>query len=195
MLYRIGVGIAVVLGTSLSLLIALVFLGALIDDNGIEQTPGIYYINTNGECRLGMSGAVYDQLTEEEYEEELRKLGCMPEENIQSLLSQFNGPEKRAREAEQQERWEERTEHWEHVNAFWSHIARITDDEIVESSESLFICGVVTQWVRQLNAAQVYAQDWQRDYHEENSLAKLEEFATAGHRLTAGFQTDCNQLQ
>ena len=149
MLYRIGVGIAVFLGTVFSLLIALVFLGSWIEGNEIEPTP------------------------------------------VAKVIDSKMSPE----DTKKQKRWEERTEHWEYVNAFWSHIARITDDEVVESSESLFICGAVTQWVRQLNAAQVYARDWQRDYHEEDSLAKLEEFATAGHRLTTGFQTDCNQLQ
>ena len=95
----------------------------------------------------------------------------------------------------QHERWQERTEHWNNVNAFAQHIIQINEDKVVESSESLFICGVVTQWVRQLEAAQVYAQEWQRDYYEEGSLAALEEYAESGYTLAIGFQTDCEQLQ
>ena len=187
--------IRIVPGTVLSLFVAPVILGACVEETEIEQTPGIHYVNTSGKCSLGMSPDIYDSLTIEEYEQELRKLGCMPEEDIQSLLSQFKDPEKRARDNEKIERWKERTEHWDSVNAFWQNIARINEDDVVESSESLFICGVVSQWVRQLDAAQVYAQEWERDYSYDDFQAELEKAATAGHKLATGFQTDCGQLQ
>ena len=195
MLQRLGIGIAIVLGTITFLFIALVAIGAILGNSDDEHTLGITLVSTDNECRLGMSGDVYNSLTEEEYERHLRKLACMSEENIQYHLQQFRDPEVRAKEATQQKRWEQRVDHWDKVNAFHQHIERMHEDKVIDTNESIFICGVAQQWVRQLKAAQVYAQEWQRDYHDESGLAKLEELATSGHELASGFLTDCAQYQ
>ena len=179
MLRRLGIGIAVVLGTITFLFIALVVLGLMVGDNSTESTDtSIMSINRDGECRLGMSADTYYSLSESEYEKHLRDLGCMSEEVIQTHLQQFRDPEKRARELAQMERWKEQYKHWDYLNAFDEHIREIYKDNVVDESEWEFICSVVHQWDRQLKEAQVYVQEYRLDdpetVSENSALANLE---------------------
>ena len=167
------------------------------DTDASVSTSSIHSISNDESCRLGMGADTYNKLTESEFENLLRDLGCMSEENIQLHLQNFRDPEIRAAEQAQSDRWQERHKHWNNYRAFDQAIMNMKADNVIDQDELDFACSVASQWSDQLEAAVVYVQEYRRD-NPPNALIDvsfddLERYSEEGLELVNTMMPDCDR--
>ena len=94
------------------------------------------------EYRQDGFGAYY--VSDEAYAEVQRKLGLLPP------------PE----EIDKAERWKEQWEHRKNINAFQASTASISEDRIIDKTESQHVCFALDQWTTQMTDARDYVQEF-----------------------------------
>ena len=154
-----------------------------VDSQSAPPTP----TSAPSSIPFSIPGDEFVNMTAEEFEAALRAHGTFDEEYIDKALRNFESDKAAG------VRWQAQFKvHWPNVDAFHASMSAISEDRIIDKSESQHICFALDQWVDQMTAARDYVQNYREvdpETVENSGLPNLE--SEAERALALLNQTEC----
>ncbi len=173
--------------TLLVVIVSIVLVGLLGYALGVRDDP--VEDDERVACfELEFGGKEFVAMSEAEYAQRLREVGCS-EEYIAHELANFEVNQAGLR------RWQEAEEHWMNIDAFAESAAEVSEDRVIDLPESSDLCYKAGQWREQLEAAREYVAAY-REVEPElvASTPRLHRLETEADRalvVVATLEEDC----